>query len=96
MNKIVKITKINEKLSYQEMGGFADIILVVDDQKKFDGFMICDKYDMDGAANGCQFLFNEGGKRWQISMGKQFVEDYEQIRRDVIKRMDSFKINSTH
>lgn len=47
-----------------------DIVLVTDDEGNFDGFMQCDKYDMEGAANGCQFLFNEGGKRWQISIGK--------------------------
>lgn len=92
---IIKKTQINENLLYQEMGGFTDIILVTDNNGNFDGFMMCDKYEMKGSANACQFLFNEEGKRWKISFGKQFIEDYKQIRRDVIKRMDSFKINST-
>ena len=92
--EIVKTTRINDNLLYQEMGGFTDIVLVTDDEGNFDGFMMCDKYEMKGAANACQFLFNEEGKRWKISFGKQFIEDYKQIRRDVMKQMDSFKLNT--
>lgn len=40
-----------------------------------------DKYEIEGSANACQFLFNQGGKRWNVSFGKQFVKDYNQIRR---------------
>lgn len=90
---IIRTEKINDNLLYQEMGGHIDVILVTDNKGEFDGFMQCDKYEMAGSANGCQFLFNQGGKRWQISFGKQFIEDYQKIRKDVIDRMDSFKIN---
>lgn len=92
MFSIVKTRKINENLTYHEMGSSSsDVIIVTDDKGQFDGFMLCTKHKMNESQNACKYIFNKENKRWELTFGIQFILEYDKIKDAVILTMRKFE-----
>ncbi|MCV9907032.1 hypothetical protein OIV19_05280 [Brucella sp. HL-2] len=58
------------------------------------GFMRCSRpKPIVGYAPDCTLMFDRNKQRWQVTFGRQFVENYKEIRRKAEQLIDSFEVD---